>query len=87
MTWEPSPHPANAVHSRDELAAFVRSLREDFDRRGDEWENATLDRFLAALASWINSSPGWYRNFGQEMPESGDWTFFARALAAAVVYE
>ncbi len=31
--------------------------------------------------------PDRYENVGQSMPESGDWTFFARALAAAGVYE
>jgi hypothetical protein len=32
-------------------------------------------------------SDGWYRNFNQDMPRDGDWTLFARALSAAVVYE
>jgi hypothetical protein len=32
---------------------------------------------LAALAAWIESSGGWYRNFDQELLEDGDWTFFA----------
>jgi hypothetical protein len=75
------------VSSRGELAAFVRALQQDFAHRGEEWQNPTLDRFLGSLAAWIKDSPGWYTNSGQTMPESGDWTFFARALAAAVVYE
>lgn len=54
---------------------------------GAQCENATLDRFLDALAAWINDAPGWYGNCHQEMPEHGDWTFFARALSAAVVHE
>ncbi|MCQ4045890.1 hypothetical protein ACFOSC_17280 [Streptantibioticus rubrisoli] len=65
----------------------ILSLRADLLERGDKWENPTLERYLEALASWLAVSPNWYRNFGQEMPTGGDWTLFARALSAAVVYE
>lgn len=75
------------VHSRDELIAVVRELRQDYLRRGHEWENPDLDRFLEALAAWMEDAPGLYRNFGKELPSDGDWTFLASALRAAVVYE
>lgn len=75
------------IHTRDDLAAFIRDLHQDYLRRGHEWENSTLDRFLEALAAWIDDSDGWYRNFGKELPANGDWTFIARALGAATVYE
>ncbi|MDX3226723.1 hypothetical protein [Streptomyces sp. ME19-01-6] len=80
-------HPANGVDSREALVSHILSLRDDLLERGDEWENPTLERYLEALAAWIKGSPGWYRYFGQEMSADGDWTFFARALSAAVVYE
>ncbi|MCX4986017.1 hypothetical protein [Streptomyces sp. NBC_00572] len=79
--------PEAEVRTRDELVSFVRGLHEDYLRRGDEWENQTLDRFLEALAAWVHDSPGWYQNMGQELPEGGDWAFLARALQAATVYE
>lgn len=79
--------PDSEVRSRDELVAFVRELHQDYLRRGQEWENQSLDRFLAALAAWMDDSPGWYRNFGKELPDEGDWTFLARALQAATAYE
>ncbi|MGW0184619.1 DUF7660 family protein [Streptomyces sp. NPDC003362] len=79
--------PDDEIHTRDELVAFVRELHQDYVRRGHDWENHTLDRFLEALAAWIASSDGWYRNFGKEPPANGDWTFIARALSAATVYE
>ncbi|WP_455432917.1 DUF7660 family protein [Streptomyces rochei] len=41
----------------------------------------------ALLAAWVHDSPGFYRNFGKELPADGDWTFIARALQAAAVYE
>ncbi|MFD0022707.1 hypothetical protein ACIA74_39010 [Streptomyces sp. NPDC051658] len=79
--------PDDEVRSRDELVSFVRELRQDYLRRGHEWENQSLDRFLEALAAWMHDSPGWYQNVGKELPEGGDWTFLARALQAATVYE
>jgi hypothetical protein len=40
------------VRTRDELAAFVSSMLEDLEASGRaEWENATLERFLDALAA------------------------------------
>ncbi len=79
--------PEDRIQSRDDLAAFIRDLHSECLEQGTEWENATLDRFLEALARWVDDSPGWYRNFKREMPADGDWSFFARALGAATVYE
>ncbi|WP_404816992.1 hypothetical protein [Streptomyces thermolineatus] len=79
--------PAHRVDSRAALSDHIRALRADLLERGGEWENPTLERYLDALASWIDDSPAWHRNFDQEMPADGGWTFFARALSAAVVYE
>ncbi|MFF3411559.1 hypothetical protein ACFYW8_36345 [Streptomyces sp. NPDC002742] len=79
--------PDDEIHTRDELVAFVRELHQDYRRRGHGWENRTLDSFLEALAAWIAGSDGWYRNFDKELPANGDWTFIARALSAATVYE
>ncbi|MCZ4124870.1 MULTISPECIES: DUF7660 family protein [Streptomyces] len=79
-------NPANEVDSREALVAHILDLRADLLDRSDEWEIPTLEQYLEALAAWIESSPNWYRNFGQEMPIDDDWTFLARALSAAKVY-
>ncbi|MFD3843635.1 hypothetical protein ACFWWC_46705 [Streptomyces sp. NPDC058642] len=79
--------PDDEMRTREELAAFVRTLHEECLQRGDEWENRTLDTFLEALSAWIDSAPGWYRNFDKDLPAGGDWTFLARALRAATDYE
>ncbi|MEV6589407.1 DUF7660 family protein [Streptomyces acidicola] len=75
------------VGSREDLVSFVRSLHHSHTQEGDSWENAELDRFLEALASWIDDADGWYSNAGRELPTNGDWSFFARALRAATSYE
>ncbi len=81
-----TPHIGD-IPDRQAFVLFVHRLRDDYLRRGEEWENRSIDRFLEALAGWIEDSPGWYSNFNQNMPESGDWTLFARALDAATAYE
>ncbi|WP_063774858.1 DUF7660 family protein [Kitasatospora azatica] len=82
-----TPLDEDLVQSREDLVAFIRDLHAEYLQRGTGWENASLDRFLEALASWIEDSPGSYRNRKLELPAEGDWTFFARALGAATVYE
>ncbi|MEU5707116.1 DUF7660 family protein [Streptomyces flaveolus] len=77
----------DSVGSREDLAAFVRSLHHSHAEEGSSWENADLPSFLEALAAWIDDAEGWYSNTGRELPPGGDWTFFARALQAATVYE
>ncbi|MCX4538210.1 hypothetical protein [Streptomyces sp. NBC_01669] len=73
--------------SREELVTFLRDLHKEFRARGHEWENNTLDDFIEALAAWVHDSPGAYRHAGEQIPPDGDWTFMARALHAATIYE
>src|SRR4051794_33523833 len=46
------------VNSREELALYVDRLCAEFQQRGDTCENATLDRFLEALAACIRDHNG-----------------------------
>ncbi|WEH16490.1 hypothetical protein [Streptomyces sp. VNUA24] len=75
------------VDSREDLAAFVRALHRSHIEEGHSWENADLASFLEALAAWIDDADGWYSNAGRNLPASGDWSFFARALQTATTYE
>jgi hypothetical protein len=75
------------IQSREDLAAFVRALREDLLAHPDEWENPTLDRFLEAFAAWCVDMPGYFANRGEPQPELPDWSLVARMLSAAAVYE
>ncbi|MFE4959485.1 hypothetical protein ACFRCW_37240 [Streptomyces sp. NPDC056653] len=75
------------IPNREALAAFLARLREDHAQHGTEWENQTLDRFLEALGAWIADAQGSYTYLKQDLPLEGDWTFFARALSAARIYE
>ncbi|MFF7714760.1 hypothetical protein [Streptomyces sp. NPDC007988] len=84
---QPMSRPADEVTSRQDLALHIRRLRSDLLKRSDQWENATLESYLEAMAAWIEAAPHWYRSRGEEMPAEAEWTYFAQALSAAVVYE
>jgi hypothetical protein len=75
------------IHTREDLIAFVESLRADLEAQPETWENPTLDRFLGALASWMEDMDGYYRNRGEDIPSTPSWGTLGEILAAARVYE
>ncbi|MFD4462150.1 hypothetical protein [Nocardia sp. NPDC058480] len=79
--------PDDEIMTRAEFAACVGDLRINLLEHRDRWNNLTLESFLEALGAWVDDSNGWYQNHGKELPRNGDWTFFARALNAAAIYE
>ena len=67
--------------------AYIGALRDEYRCNPDSWENNDLERFLDALASWVEDSPGYWANMGQAEPEHPDWSWVALALRAASGYE
>ena len=52
-----------------------------------EWENPTLDRFLDALAAWLEALPQLYTNRGETLPTQPTWKILAELLVTASGYE
>lgn len=77
----------NAIRSREDLATFILSLRQDLSDYPAEWENPTLDRFLEALAAWCADMPGYFLNRGEPQPDQPDWQLVGLMLLAASRYE
>jgi hypothetical protein len=75
------------TQTREDLAALIEALRVDLATRPENWENATLESFLAALASWTEDMDGYYRNHGREAPDVPTWRTFGEMLVAARNYE
>lgn len=75
------------VSSKEELVEFIRVLIQDLHIRPQEWENPTLDRYLDALASWLEASDNFYRNVGRGSPTDPTWMSIAEMLIAAKIYE
>lgn len=82
------PHEqVNAIGTKDDLVAFIKALRANLLSNPQEWENATLDQYLAALAGWLEDSAGYYNRTGQSVPAIPSWKNVAEMLIAAKVYE
>lgn len=77
----------NSIDSRNDLASFVRMLRQDLHDNPASWENATLETFLAALAAWIEDMDGYYEGQGRPIPRHPEWKTVGDMLLAAKMYE
>ena len=77
----------DSIASRDDLADFVQALRDDLMTDPQSWENATLERFLEALAAWIRDMDGSFQNEGMSMPMQPSWRLVGDMLLAAKLYE
>jgi hypothetical protein len=75
------------VATRADLVAFIEALRADLQSNPQEWENATLDQYLRALASWLEDCSGYYARTGQGVPATPSWKNVAEMLIAAKIYE
>lgn len=78
---------AEAVKTRDDLAAFISELRADLESGEGDWENPSLPRFLEALEAWATDLPGYFANRGEPVPEEPSWSLIAMLLLAAKYYE
>lgn len=75
------------ISSKQDLVQFIHELMHDYDTHGDEWENPTLDRFLEAMAAWLESFENQYRNLDLPIPKTPSWKFVGQMLYSATAYE
>ena len=75
------------VKTRDDLVAFAQNLSREYGRRGQDWENADLGRYLEAFGAWTNDMDGWFLNRGEQAPAEPSWSLIASMLLAATEYE
>jgi len=75
------------IDTKADLVAFIEALRHDLQANPGEWENPNLDRYLSALASWIEDSDGYYRNRNRSPPSTPSWKSVAEMLLAGKIYE
>jgi hypothetical protein len=75
------------LHSREDLAALVRGLADEFRRKPEEWENQDLSSYLEAMAAWVDDIDGYFRNRGEAVPVQPTWKTLGQILLAAKVYE
>ncbi|UJB31011.1 hypothetical protein [Chromobacterium sp. Beijing] len=87
MTGDELYECAKAVVSRADFIRFVECLNQDHKNNGDEWQNLTLDQFLAGLSGFSRDMSGYYKNMGEVVDvEEITWKMAAEMLLAATVY-
>ena len=77
----------NSISSREDLVSFVCDLCNSLRDDANSWENDTLERYLDALAAWINGIEGYYKNRGEVMIDTPSWKLIGEILLAAKYYE
>ena len=75
------------IASREDLIAFLDTIRDDFERNGQNWENQDIPTFIEAFQTWLGSSKNYFRNVGIDMATVSPWKEVADAFAAARIYE
>ena len=67
--------------------AEIRSLLAEFQSSPSSCENNDLEKFLDALASWVEDYDGYYSNLNQAMPSNESFKLLVNSLRAAAIYE
>jgi hypothetical protein len=76
-----------ATKSYADVARIVELMREDLIAHPNDWENATLEQFLEALAAVLDSIPHRTERFSQEVLAGPAWELIANVLIGASEYE
>jgi hypothetical protein len=76
-----------SVDSRDDLAAWIDYLRQDYVSNADTWENRDLPTYLEAMAAWLRDMDGYYSRTGLDPQAPPTWRQIGEILLAAKMYE
>jgi len=75
------------ITTKEDFVEFLSDLRNDLLNRPDEWENPTLERFLDAMAAWVDAIQICSEHTGNKELLYPSWKTFAEILYAAKIYE
>ena len=68
------------MKTKEEVIKTLQSLHSDLHQNPEEWENPTLDRYLEAMAAWLDSARM------REIREPS-WDLICDLLEAGKIYE
>jgi hypothetical protein len=75
------------VATHADVAGIVEQMLADLRAHPTDWENATLERFLDALAACLDGLPSRYTNQAEQLPDQPTWQLLAEVLVTASGYE
>lgn len=68
------------MKSRQDVVATIEALLADLKNNPESWENGTLERYLDAMAAWVE-------DWGRKHDPPPSWEFIIQMLEAAKIYE
>ena len=68
------------MKQREDVVEAIRKLLLDLKTNPDDWENPTLERYLDAMA-------GWLEGYGKKYNPTPSWEFIIQMLEASKIYE
>lgn len=71
------------IETRRDLIAFIDPLRHDIATDRDGWENPSTDRYLDAMAAWLDGPDDVLVQFGEDSPIVPSWRSFGKKLLAS----
>lgn len=78
----------NRIHNiktKEELIDFLNFLSKD--KKKNEWENNTIEDYLASISSWIEDMEGYYEYINMPVPDNENWSFIATLFYVGKIYE
>ena len=80
-----------SIETRDDFVVFMQHLLRDWRQHPEQWENASLEAYLEAMAAWVQDMDGYYRNLSRPVPKLMrhhlTWRNLGEIMLAARVYE
>lgn len=71
---------------RQDVAALLRNMADEFNAGAHDWENDSLSAFLDAMSRFLGDLDGYFDN-NPTVPRDLSWYVLGRALSAARFYE
>jgi hypothetical protein len=68
------------MKTREDAIKVIQNLMADLKTNSDQWENPTLERYLDAMAAWLE-------DYGKKHNPPPSWELIIQMLEAAKIYE
>lgn len=75
------------IETKDDFLEFLSFLSKDKKESAEQWENAEIEDYLRAIASWVEDMEGYYDNTDSKMPLDINWQFIATLFYVGKIYE
>lgn len=77
----------NNIKSKEEFIEFLDFLSKDRYTKIGEWNNNTIEEYLAAISSWVEDMEGYYKNNNLPISNNQNWGFIATLFYVGKIYE